>query len=67
MSLSRRFINLFRSNLNALFDGVGGEDPRLEEMFPLDRLDDAAGAVCMGLVLRDGTTVYGGTRPRACR
>src|SRR5262245_5608477 len=30
----------------------------IEDMFPLDRLDDAAAAVCMGLVLRDGTTVY---------
>src|SRR5262245_47714266 len=30
----------------------------IEDMFPLDRLDDAATAVCMGLVLRDGTTVY---------
>jgi len=39
----------------------------IEDMFPLDRLDDAAAAVCMGLVLRDGTTVYGSTRPRACR
>jgi hypothetical protein len=39
----------------------------VEEMFPLDRLDDATGAVCMGLVLRDGTTVYGSARPRACR
>ena len=39
----------------------------IEDMFPLDRLDDATGAVCMGLVLRDGTTVYGNARPRACR
>ena len=39
----------------------------MEEMFPLDRLDDATRAVCMGLVLRDGTTVYGSTRPAACR
>jgi hypothetical protein len=39
----------------------------IEDMFPLDRLDDAVGAVCMGLVLRDGTTVYGEARPRACR
>jgi hypothetical protein len=38
----------------------------MEEMFPLDRLDDATSAVCMGLVLRDGTTAYGSTRPRAC-
>jgi len=39
----------------------------IEDMFPLDRLDDAASGVCMGLVLRDGTTVYGSARPRACR
>jgi hypothetical protein len=39
----------------------------IEEMFPLSRLDDAAGSVCLGLVLRDGTTVYGDARPRACR
>jgi hypothetical protein len=39
----------------------------IEDMFPLQRLDDAASAVCLGLVLRDGTTVYGNTRPPACR
>ena len=39
----------------------------IEELFPLDRLDDAAGAVCLGLVLRDGTTAFGEARPRACR
>lgn len=39
----------------------------VEEMFPLDRLDEAMRGVCMGLVLRDGTTVYGEARPRACR
>jgi hypothetical protein len=39
----------------------------IEELFPLDRLDDAAGAVCLGLVLRDGTTAYGEARPGACR
>ena len=39
----------------------------IEELFPLQRLDDAAGAVCLGLVLRDGSTVYGDARPRACR
>ena len=40
---------------------------RIDEMFPLARLDEATRGVCMGLVLRDGTTVYGDTRPRACR
>jgi len=39
----------------------------IEEMFPLSRLDDAASSVCLGLVLRDGTTIYGDARPRACR
>ena len=39
----------------------------MEEMFPLERLDQAVGAVCMGLVLRDGSTVYGSARPKACR
>ncbi len=39
----------------------------MEEMFPLERLDDATRAVCMGLVLRDGTTLYGSTRPAGCR
>lgn len=37
----------------------------MEQLFPLDRLDDATSAVCMGLVLRDGTTVYGSAKP--CR
>ncbi|MEO8701771.1 MAG: hypothetical protein ABI867_17130 [Kofleriaceae bacterium] len=39
----------------------------MEEMFPLDRLDTATRAVCMGLVLPDGTTAYGTTRPANCR
>src|SRR5262245_30838187 len=39
----------------------------VEELFPLARLDDAVDAVCLGLVLRDGTTAYGDARPRACR
>jgi hypothetical protein len=39
----------------------------IEELFPVGRLDDAAGAVCLGLVLRDGTTAYGEARPPACR
>jgi hypothetical protein len=39
----------------------------IDDMFPLQRLDDAADAVCLGLVLRDGTTVHGAARPLACR
>lgn len=44
-----------------------GDRMTMEEMFPLHRLDDATSAVCMGLVLRDGTIAYGDTRPRSCR
>jgi hypothetical protein len=44
-----------------------GERMTMEEMFPLHRLGDAKSAVCMGLVLRDGTIAYGDARPRACR
>jgi len=39
----------------------------IEDMYPVSRLDDATGSVCLGLVLGDGTTVYGDARPRACR
>jgi hypothetical protein len=39
----------------------------MEDMFPLERLADAVDAVCLGLVLRDGTVAYGAARPRACR
>jgi len=44
-----------------------GDRTTVEEMFPLARLDDATGAVCLGLTLRDGTTAFGGERPNACR
>lgn len=44
-----------------------GERMTMEQMFPLDRLGEATSAVCMGLVLRDGTVAYGDARPRACR
>jgi hypothetical protein len=39
----------------------------IEEMFPIEKLDEATSAVCMGLVLRDGKTAYGSTRPANCR
>lgn len=39
----------------------------IEQLFPLARLDDAVDSVCLGLVLRDGTTAWGDARPRACR
>jgi len=44
-----------------------GDRVTVEQMFPLARLDDAASAVCLGLVLHDGKTVYGDARPLACR
>lgn len=44
-----------------------GERLTMEQMFPLARLGDATSAVCMGLILRDGTLAYGDARPRACR
>ena len=44
-----------------------GERLTMEQMFPFDRLPDATSAVCMGLVLRDGTIAYGDARLRACR
>lgn len=44
-----------------------GDRATIEEMFPLAHLDDATGAVCLGLTLRDGTTAFGGERPAACR
>jgi hypothetical protein len=44
-----------------------GERMTMEQLFPLSRLTEATSAVCMGLVLRDGTIAYGDARPRACR
>lgn len=44
-----------------------GDRLTMEELFPLDRLDDAQRAACMGLALRDGTTAWGRARPAACR
>jgi hypothetical protein len=44
-----------------------GDRLTVDEMFPLKRLDDATAAVCLGLVLRDGSTAYGDARPDACR
>jgi len=39
----------------------------IEELFPMQRLDEAGDVICLGFVLRDGTTAYGEDRPRACR
>jgi hypothetical protein len=43
-----------------------GDRMTVDEMFPISRLDDATGVVCLGLTLRDGTTAFG-ERPSACR
>jgi hypothetical protein len=40
-----------------------GERLTVDEMVPLARLDDAVGTTCLGLVLRDGSTVYGRAKP----
>jgi hypothetical protein len=43
-----------------------GDRMTVDEMFPLARLDDATAAVCLGLVLRDGSTAFGPGHPAAC-
>ncbi|HET9992458.1 MAG TPA: hypothetical protein VFQ65_28190 [Kofleriaceae bacterium] len=40
-----------------------GDRLTVDEMVPLARLDDATATTCLGLVLRDGSTVYGRARP----
>lgn len=40
---------------------------RIDTLFPLDRLDEATAATCLGLVLRNGTTAWSDARPPACR
>jgi hypothetical protein len=40
---------------------------RIEDLYPMARLEEAANAICLGLELRDGSVVYGDARPRACR
>ena len=42
-----------------------GERARVDELYPLDRLDTASAATCMGLVLDGGAIVYGAAR--SCR
>ena len=44
-----------------------GDRTRIDALYPLDRLDAATSATCLGLVLGDGTTAWGDARPRACR
>jgi hypothetical protein len=40
-----------------------GDRLAVDEMVPFARLDDAVGTTCLGLVLRDGSTIYGRARP----
>lgn len=40
-----------------------GDRLAVDQMVPLGRLDDAVGTTCLGLVLRDGSTVSGRARP----
>jgi hypothetical protein len=47
--------------------GWVGDRARPDELFPLDRLDDAVSAGCALLRLRDGSVAYGDARPAACR
>lgn len=44
-----------------------GDAMRIDQMFPMDRLNEAVRGICLGLVLRDGTIAYGDARPPACR
>jgi hypothetical protein len=39
----------------------------IEEMFPLEGLEDAHYAGCLRLVMKDGSILYGRTRPTECR
>jgi hypothetical protein len=58
-----------RSQMIALCNPCGewvGDRMTVDEMVPVARLDDAIGVVCLGLTLRDGSTVFG-ERPNACR
>ena len=40
-----------------------GDRSTVDQMVPLERLDDAVGTTCLGLTLRDGSTVFGRARP----
>ena len=40
-----------------------GDRLTVDQMVPLARLDDAVGTACLGLILRDGSTVFGSARP----
>jgi hypothetical protein len=39
----------------------------MEELYPLEKIDQAVRATCLGLVLTDGTTAWGAARPQNCR
>ena len=43
-----------------------GERATAEEMYPVDRVEDALGVVCAGFRLRDGTIAYGTAHPPEC-
>jgi hypothetical protein len=58
-----------RLEMQALCSPCGdwvGDRMTVDEMVPLARVDDAVGVVCLGLSLRDGTTMFG-ERPTSCR
>ena len=40
-----------------------GDRLTVDEMLPMARLDDATAVTCLGLVLHDGTSVFGSARP----
>ena len=43
------------------------DSSRVEDMYPLEHLDDSTGAGCLFLTMADGTRRYGKLRPLACR
>jgi hypothetical protein len=64
------FDDELRNQIGNFCDPCNGWVPdrsTIDDLYPLDRLDQATKAVCLGLVLRDGTTVWGDKRPRNCR
>ena len=44
-----------------------GERATAEAIYPVDRVDDAVGVVCMGFRLRDGSVAFGSAHPPECR
>lgn len=58
-------IRVQSANLCAPCNAWVGERAKVDELYPLDRLDDATAATCMGLQLHDGTIAFGAAR--TCR